>query len=136
MKNSATSQDILTEKDVYTLASMVLNTLVSKSLLLVHTLWSVVQCVFHLVVLFPIILTETLRHVISSKIAEISIGGGFLGRTPSWFSKDYSHFCVKKRNKLDLGYVCTKKKTELESPKLLPKLLLLKGCSIKKGVKK
>jgi hypothetical protein len=34
-----------------------------------------------------------------------------------------------------LGYVCTKKKTELESPKLLPRLLRLRGCNIKKGVK-
>jgi hypothetical protein len=34
-----------------------------------------------------------------------------------------------------LGYVCTRKKTELESPKLLPRLLLLKGCNIKRKLK-
>lgn len=136
MKNSATSQGILTEKDVYTLATATLGTLLSKCLLLVRTLWSVVRCVGHLVVLFPIIVTEILRHAISSRITGTSIDGGFLGQTPSWFSKDYSHFCVKRRNKLDLGYVYTKKKTELESPKLLPRLLRLKGCNIKKGVKK
>ncbi|NBP29686.1 MAG: hypothetical protein EBV23_08935 [Flavobacteriia bacterium] len=89
-----------------------------------------------LVVLLCLQITETARHVISSKITGNSIGGGFLGQTPSWFSKDYSHFCVKKKSKQDLGYVCIRKKTELESPKLLPKLLLLKGCNIKKGVKK
>lgn len=136
MKNSVTSQGILTARGAYTLVTATLDILLSRCLLLVRTLWSVVQCVGRLVALFPIIATETLRHAISSRITEISIGGGFLGRTPSWFSKDYTHFCVKRKNRLDLGYVCTKKKTELESPKLLPRLLRLKGCNIKKGVKK
>ena len=136
MKNLVTSQDILTAKDVYTLATYILNTLRLRGLSLARILWSAAQCTLRLAVLFPIIVTETLRHAISSKITEISTGGGFMGKTPSWFSKDYSHFCVKKRNKLDLGYVYTKKKTELESPKLLPRLLRLRGCNIKKGVKK
>jgi len=136
MKNLVTSQDILTAKDVYTLATITLDTLLSKCLLLARTLWSVVQCAGRLVVLFPIIVTEILRHAINSRIRGTFTDGGFLGQTPSWFSKDYSHFCVKKRNKLDLGYVYTKKKTELESPKLLPRLLRLRGCNIKKGVKK
>jgi hypothetical protein len=78
---------------------------------------------------------ETVKQDISLRITESTIGGGFVGQNQSLFSKDYSHFCVRKKSKRDLGYVCTKLKTELESPKLFPRFLLLKGCNIKARVK-
>jgi hypothetical protein len=136
MKNSHILLVTSMVKDVFTLGLYILNILLSKFLLLARILWSAVLCVIRLVALSLIIATETLKHAINSRIIGTSTGGGFMGHTPSWFSKDYTHFCAKRRSKLDLGYVYTKKKTELESPKLLPRLLLLKECNIKKGVKK
>ena len=136
MRNLITSQDTLTERGVFTLVSMIVNTCLSKFNLLVRTLWSAVLCAKLLVERLLAVVTETVRHDINLRIVGGSLGGGFLGKKVSQFSKDYSHFCVRKRSKQDLGFVFTKKKTELESPKLLPKLLLLRGCNIKKGVKK
>ena len=135
MKSFLTMLDTLMERGVFTLVSTILNICLSKFNLLARTLWSAVLCVKLLVERLLAVITETVRHDINLRIVGGFSGGEFLGKKVSQFSKDYSHFCVRKRSKQDLGFVFTKKKTELESPKLLPKLLLLKGCNIKRKLK-
>lgn len=135
MKSFLTMRDTLMEKGVFTLGLTILNTLRLRLNSLARTLWSAALCVRLLVVRFTAVLMETVRHDISIRIVGGSTGGEFSAQTPSRFFKDYSHFCVRRKSKHDLGYVCTRKKTELESPKLLPRLLLLKGCNIKRKLK-